>query len=795
MLPDLPYEELIAHRAAFAGAPTFEGWGVLPFDGPVLQAVASKGGGALLRTASGELWRSGADARDASAWTLAATLNGAWLLDGASNMIVARGAAGPGVYALDCGGGGGGGGGGGASAAACKLARVAQLEPACAASATGGFANATTGELAVGCAAGLFTGVASRTAAPALSREAAVGDHAVLWAGGGAGGHVAAATADRLHWRRPGGDDWWWEWISSGDAGTCADGGMGDPYSGGSVEAVPVAGAFDGGFGAAGGLWLGHARGLQVMDLGSGALQRFGPLVDGLPLANISALAPAGAGASAHLWVGTAQGGLARRSAADGSWRYYGGKRWLPADGVGAVVALPPPPQQEGAPQSTAPEPPLLLAASAGGLTALEAQSWTLQRKAAHYQAMISPRHDRYGYVADCATSPPGNLSGYVLHDSDNDGLWTSMYAASQGFRYAVTADPAARREAMRRYEALHFLFEAPQPTAARAAQLKLPFPARSAVRDGDTVYSGGRWNASGSRAGWRWKADTSSDEITGHMFAYPVLWRTLGLNGSEAASVRGLVDGLVGGLLENNLTLVDPSTGGATTWGKWSPHWLNEVRDWSDNRGLRALELLSYLAAAEEVTDDNRYPAAAAALRADHGYGRMMVNAKITDPCDDNHSDDEETFLPLYTYVTAFRAMGRARDAEFDAALARLCRVTRREASSLYLAVCALADPAKPAPPALVDNLQGWPLELIKWSVNNSVRDDLRHQPPPLDAQAASPLPSRERVAQKWNGNPYNMDSSNGGSGEADPGAFLLAYWLARHHGLLAAPGQQVEG
>ena len=47
-----------------------------------------------------------------------------------------------------------------------------------------------------------------------------------------------------------------------------------------------------------------------------------------------------------------------------------------------------------------------------------------------------------------------------------------------------------------------------------------------------------------------------------------------------------------------------------------------------------------------------HRYSAAATRLRDDLGYGRMMVNAKITDPCDDNHSDDEEAFLPLYTYV-----------------------------------------------------------------------------------------------------------------------------------------------
>jgi hypothetical protein len=109
---------------------------------------------------------------------------------------------------------------------------------------------------------------------------------------------------------------------------------------------------------------------------------------------------------------------------------------------------------------------------------------------------------------------------------------------------------------------------------------------------------------------------------------------------------VHELVDGMVGALVDDGFRLVDPSTGKPTSWGKWDTHWLNEVRDWSDNRGLRALEMLSYLAAAEEVTGDGRYKKAADMLRTEHGYGRMMVNAKITVPCDDNHSDDEEAFL-----------------------------------------------------------------------------------------------------------------------------------------------------
>lgn len=116
--------------------------------------------------------------------------------------------------------------------------------------------------------------------------------------------------------------------------------------------------------------------------------------------------------------------------------------------------------------------------------------------------------------------------------DSDNDGLWTSMYTASQAFRYAATKDPAAKAEALTRFEALLFLYEASAGVAAG-------FPARSAARVGDTIFSGGTWHNSSRRPGWVWKGDTSSDEVTGHMFVYPLIANLLDLNASQRARVN----------------------------------------------------------------------------------------------------------------------------------------------------------------------------------------------------------------------------------------------------------------
>ena len=58
-------------------------------------------------------------------------------------------------------------------------------------------------------------------------------------------------------------------------------------------------------------------------------------------------------------------------------------------------------------------------------------------------RALVSPQHDRYGWVAQVPLAPLGTAS-YVLTDGDNDGSSTSYYMASQIFRWLVTKSPEA---------------------------------------------------------------------------------------------------------------------------------------------------------------------------------------------------------------------------------------------------------------------------------------------------------------------------------------------------------------
>jgi hypothetical protein len=764
-LADIPYEEIFPTRLPYVGM----GASAFP-QSSIIQAFACPGG-VIVKTSKAEFWRSDSTG---TAWIQlsdAILTSEALLLEEAkgTSLVVAHNG---GISIGTC---------KSTSSSHCQWKLVATIENEhCFNSLTGGKFNASSGEIALSCGDGLFLGTADATAPKALTRESAV-DGGAIWVAAWAG-RIAVATKDRVYLREPSGS-WWWEWSSYGEHRNCSH--SDHDYAGGAVEFVATVGAFDPGYGAAGGLWLGSEYGLQVWCLGTGELQRIGR-TEGLPSPNITVLRPAVDGDApcgqlgptadcCCLWTGTAHGAARLTSTAGGSssWRYIRGRRWLPTDEITAMATL-----GEGR----------MLVATTGGISILEGRPYTLAQKAKHYQAKAYPRHSRYGYSSDCGLAEPGNLSSYFYKDSDNDGLWTSMYTAAQAFRYAVETDPkakaAARVEALTRFNALLFLYEASGGVANG-------FPARSAARVGDKIYSGGTWHNSTLKPGWKWKGDTSSDEITGHMFAYPTIVNLLNLNASEKKRVVDVTSALVGGIVAHNLTLIDPSTGNRTRWGSWSPEMANTARDWSDNRGLRALELLSYLAAAEQITGgaSKIFNATSERLRRDNAYGRMMINCKISDPCDDNHSDDEEAFLPLYTYITAFHRLGRPLDSHFKATLDRLCRITQPESSSLYLAICAVGKGKSEVSPALADNLRGWPVDLVDWGTKNSDRLDLWPQQAPFEQQSTSALPSRDAARMRWNANPYDLDSRGSGTQEYDPGAFLLAYWMARHHGLLAAP------
>ncbi len=463
------------------------------------------------------------------------------------------------------------------------------------------------------------------------------------------------------------------------------------------------------------------------------------------------------------LWLGGPHG-VVRLTG--GSVEYYAGRRWLPADQVDALECLP-----DGS----------VVVHTPSGRSRLRSISLTLTQKAAHYERLTDARHERYGYVTGCRLLESGDLSSWQHNIDDNDGLWTAMYVAAQAFRFAVTGSADARSKARKSMQALLEL-ERKTPIPG--------FPARALChRDepGFGAHPAGEWHPTPDGE-WDWKADTSSDEIVGHYFAWQV-YAELVADEGERQAIAEVCRSMTDHLLEHGLYLVDLD-GKPTTWGVYPPEKLDHDPEWRCERGLNSLEILSHLSVASSLTGEARYGEAARELIEDHHYALNTVEQKILPGsfpgAENNHSDDELAFLSYYPLLRTEKDPDLR--AIYLAGLERSWRIARPEENPLwntmYGGLTGKTCDADRSTRALADI----PLDLIRWPAVNSTRLDLGGRVPTDrfgKLQAASPLPWRERPLHKWNGNPYALDGGDG-CHEMCATFWLLPYWLGRYHGII---------
>jgi hypothetical protein len=193
-----------------------------------------------------------------------------------------------------------------------------------------------------------------------------------------------------------------------------------------------------------------------------------------------------------QLWLGSSRGAF--RLKEQGGFAYYASKRWLLDDNVIDIH-----PGPEGS----------VLVLTQTGLNQISYREMTLADKAQHFEKIQRQRHIRHGFSSNLRLKQPGDLSSGMLVDTDNDGLWTSMYLASELLRYAVTQSDDALKNAYEAFEAMEHL-DFINPLEG--------FPSRTFEREGyanrdvfndkndDPVW---RLTKDGH---WRWKSTTSSD-------------------------------------------------------------------------------------------------------------------------------------------------------------------------------------------------------------------------------------------------------------------------------------------
>jgi hypothetical protein len=348
---------------------------------------------------------------------------------------------------------------------------------------------------------------------------------------------------------------------------------------------------------------------------------------------------------------------------------------------------------------------------------------------------------------------------------------------AAECFRYKVTGDADARDNARRGMQAVLRL----------ETITGIPgFPARSFIKVGEDVQPReGEWHDTPDKA-WRWKGDTSSDEIVGNYFVYPIYY-DLAADESEKAQLGGAMDRITNHILDHDYQLIDVD-GQRTRWGWWGPAAIWED---PDETGLRALHILSHLRVALHLTGNAqyraRYQAAYNDLVTTHKYHWLTRNQKIMVPGHINHSDDELAFLsyyPLLRYETDAALLE-----VYKQSLERSWQIERPERNPLWNVIYAAGTGAREFDRVeTLRTLQEIPLDTIDWTVRNSQRRDVQVDPMSDrfgHRQALTVLPYDELPMSKWNGNPYNLDGGNGGRSEDDGAYFLLPYWMGRYHKL----------
>ncbi len=407
------------------------------------------------------------------------------------------------------------------------------------------------------------------------------------------------------------------------------------------------------------------------------------------------------------------------------------------------------------------------------GVSRIELKPMTLAAKAEHFERRVSARHDRYGMVASSHLKVAGDLSSNQMDPSDNDGLWTAMYAAAECFRYAVTKSPEALTRAKKATEAVLFL---EQVTGVAG------YPARSYIKKGDWRGQGGVWHWSEDGA-YEWKADTSSDEIVGHFYIFGIAYDLLpdpALKKRIAGTARRIMDHI----LEHGYNLMDIH-GNPTYWGRWS-HEYFETRRGRGDAPLNAVELLSFLRTTHHITGDARYEREYRKAALDLRY--MEMSQRYLERHEEiNYSDEELAMLPFYLLFRYEK--DKAMLAEYRKALDQWWRNIERERNPLWTYIYRTANPGKGDLAAAQETLYRIPMDLISWRMENSWRKDIEWAEKAdrfRRREAKTWLPPDERPAMKWNGNPFIVDGGGPGNSEDDGSFFLLPYWMGRYHGFL---------
>ncbi len=517
--------------------------------------------------------------------------------------------------------------------------------------------------------------------------------------------------------------------------------------------------------------FIGTKDGYLVLDNTTGKQQ--GEIHRKVPVTNITSVTAIGD----HIWFGTTFGAFMLRR--DGKYDYYNGERWIPGDQVKQIA--------EGPDKS-------VLILTSKGLGQICFKQMTLEDKAMYFEKQVRERHIRNGFNSSIEGMKEGNIGTGYVQNSDNDGLWTSMYLGGEIFRFAVTKSDEALQNCYESLDAIERLYT--------INSNQVGFPARSFERRGDVnrLSDHDRWQRAKDPE-WDWKATTSSDEAIGHIFALGAMAELINVEPMRSRAIH-LIDILMTHIVEHDMYLID-FNGKPTTWGRWNPEYVNARPIMVGDRKICSSNITAMLQTAYHFTHKEIFKQKALELLYKDGFlenlmrpmkSIAMAPADADELSKDlsngwNHSDDEMYFLGywgLYRY-----ALNTDLKVKFKESIIDHWEIERPEKEGAWNIFTAMTTDKFDLNEAIW-YLQRHPLDLINWDIMNSHRKDIEPLAPNFRQQTIQEvLPPDERPVQRHNGNMFNLDKKGGsGTGEESAGdIWLLPYWMGRYLGIISAP------
>jgi len=444
--------------------------------------------------------------------------------------------------------------------------------------------------------------------------------------------------------------------------------------------------------------------------------------------------------------------------------------------------------------------------ATAKGVSAIKNRAMTLATKADFFYKELIDHHIREPWIiARSRLAIAGDTTVIQSEDDDNDGEYTANYLAMESFRYATTKSSEAKERAKKAFEFLYFLREVTEIdgffartiipvswekshdmnrtyNAKERAEEKIADPRHKSVEK--------RWHVS-KNGKWKWKGDTSSDELCGHLFGY-YWYYTLVADEHEKERVANHFRKIMDHLIRNDFNLVGVD-GKHTKWGVWSPSILNHDLDWSPEKALNSIELLSFLKFTYHITKDEKYQKEYLKLIHDENYLENAKKLHTINPAWETYFD---IYLMLYCYPPLINAEDNPElKNEYKTHLDQWFHKHKKIKSPFVNCTYNLLTGGSDELENSISFLKDAPLDLINWRTNNGKREDLQIVREPIleDLQVNVLRPPSEYRTMRWDRNPY-LANSGDPTQLSEPVFWLLPYWMGRYLQLIReveAPSQ----